>query len=843
MSTALTRFSRRHNSLRPGRTLLTLLSVVIGVAAVTSVDMFSQSIRRANEHMFEVVNGKSALEITGPGNASLPYDLLAKIEEVRGVEAAVPVIQRVCTLFAGEAENNQKTRLYALGVDPARDSALRDHEILEGRFVVSGEEAVLEHSFAQAMHVKVGDEIRLLGGRTRQTLTVVGLLKTTSHARTSSGSMLFLPLDKAQEMFLRGKKEFDTAQVVVSDDITPESLLEKIQKLLPPGFTVHKPANRAAVLSQTMNSTERGLDVSSKFVVLLGAFIVFNTFLMNVGERRQQLAILRAIGTTRSQIGYMLLREGMILGIAGTLLGLLIGWQGTMLAAQALSEVMNVQLPSPQLTWTMATKAIAFGLGMSLLGVTYPAWKAAQLTPLEGMRAIAQEDLQAGSSLGVIVGWSMVLVAVGILKKTFEGSWHMDRGTDAAIMLLIGLVFLASPLIGPASTWLAYRMKPYWGPLALLAQRQVTRHHTRTALTAGVLFIAASTGLGMSFSILDAVEDIRSWYKQAIVGDFFVRAMLPDFATGLAAEMPEDVGVELAAIEGIESLDAARFVKSKANGVECLVAARKFPTPEDLSFDLVEGDAAKLFDRLHAGEVVVSTVLAQKANIHLHDELQLETNSGVQKMKVAAIINEYAFGGLALWMSMKTGEKTLNISGVDAYVVRVQPGRIDAVQQALEKICQKNGLLLHSFRDIRKTVDGIIAGTDYGLWVLVGVGFIVASFGVVNTLTMNVLEQTRELGLLRMVAMTREQVRQLIIAQALILGLLGLIPGVLFGCLVAYIMNWAASITLAHPIEFAFHPWVLVATFVGGLALVLMAAFIPALRAARINMIQALHFE
>jgi putative ABC transport system permease protein len=437
----------------------------------------------------------------------------------------------------------------------------------------------------------------------------------------------------------------------------------------------------------------------------------------------------------------------------------------------------------------------------------------------------------------------MVLVAGGILKKTFEGSWHMDRGTDAAIMLLIGLVLLASPLIGPASSWLAHRLKTFWGPLAILAQRQVTRHHTRTALTAGVLFIAASTGLAMSFSILDAVEDIRDWYKRAIVGDFFVRAMLPDFATGLSADMPEEVGPEIASIPGIQSLDAARFVKSKANNMECIVAARKFPTPEDLSFDLVEGDISTLFDRLHAGEVVVSTVLAQKANIKLHDEVELETNAGLQKVKVAAIINEYAFGGLALWMSMDTGVKLLSITGVDAYVVRVAPGQVDNVQRELEKVCQKHGLLLHSFRDIRETVDGIIAGTDYGLWVLVGVGFIVASFGVVNTLTMNVLEQTRELGLLRMVAMTQHQVRRLIIAQALILGLLGLIPGVLFGCVVAYVMNIAAAITLAHPIEFKFHPAVVVATFVGALVLVLLAALFPALRAARINMLQALHFE
>jgi len=152
-------------------------------------------------------------------------------------------------------------------------------------------------------------------------------------------------------------------------------------------------------------------------------------------------------------------------------------------------------------------------------------------------------------------------------------------------------------------------------------------------------------------------------------------------------------------------------------------------------------------------------------------------------------------------------------------------------------------VLLMSQADIKQNVDQFEKGTVWSLWALVCMGFVVAAFGVVNTLTMNVLEQTRELGLLRIVAMTRKQVRRTIVMQALIIGLVGLPPGIFLGVGVAYVINLAMMPSFGHSVEFKLHPWMLLSTLAAAITIVLVAAIIPARRATRINVVEALHYE
>jgi putative ABC transport system permease protein len=193
-------------------------------------------------------------------------------------------------------------------------------------------------------------------------------------------------------------------------------------------------------------------------------------------------------------------------------------------------------------------------------------------------------------------------------------------------------------------------------------------------------------------------------------------------------------------------------------------------------------------------------------------------------------------------MDRQVAQRELGIEGVDAYAIRVDHARLDDVRAALEKMAADNGLLLQSFSDIQHKIDGMMAGVVGSLWAMVVLGLLVAAFGVTNTLTMNVLEQTRELGLLRILAMTREQVRKTIFAQALMMGLLALLPGIVAGIAVAYLINLATYPITGHPVAFVFHPLLLGGSFLVGLAVVAIAAWLPAERAARLELSQALRY-
>jgi putative ABC transport system permease protein len=490
---------------------------------------------------------------------------------------------------------------------------------------------------------------------------------------------------------------------------------------------------------------------------------------------------------------------------------------------------------------------------MSLIGVLIPALRISKISPLEGMSRVAAGDLRNWSWPFFWLGTVMIVAGTIVIYFGMVGRLPISAPMYGGLLFLAGLVALQTVLLKPQATLVAALFRPFRPVEASLALKQILRHNTRSALTVGVLFIAGATGVGMANSIMDNVHDVHQWMRTAVVGDYFIRAMMPDMATGTAPDLPDDMLAELRKVPLVEQIDGVSYIESKvlkkaADGeneeVKAICIARQFPDASaPLPFDLIEGDATNLRDQLLAGEVVVGSVLAQKLQVKAGATIQLETTSGVQPIKVAAVANEYMVGGMSIYMFRDWAEKRVGIQGYDAFILKIEDGHVLAAKPALEALCRKHDVILKSYAEISSNVGRIVGGIEWSLWVLVYLGFVVGAFGVVNTLTMNVLEQTRELGLLRIVAMTKSQVRRTIVTQALIIGGVGLPPGIAVGVLNAYVMNLGMMSAFAHPIEFHIHRSLLIITMIGSLLIVLVAAIIPAYRATRINVVEALHYE
>jgi putative ABC transport system permease protein len=842
---SLSRFSRRSLLGRPGRTILTVLSIVIGVAAVVSVTILVATTREAYKMMFATVKGRANLEVAALSGASFDESLVEKVAAVEGVEAAVPIVEKLSSMTIGET----RVRLQILGIDPQRDKLVRDLDVVDGRMVESGDEVVLESDFARQMQIRVGDTVKMLTPRRlrgesagSKPMEVVGLVKPKGAAALQQTGMVFMPLARAQLRFT-GRGKIDSIQIVTKDGADEAQVQAAIQKLLPAGLEARPPSGAAASLRQTLLSTNQGLVVTTAFSLLLAAFIILNTFLMNVGERRRHLAIMRAIGATRLQVELMLVGEALLLGMIGTVLGIGLGLLTAYGLNRSLSRVLDVTLPALQLSWTPFVWAVVFGFGISVLGALVPAIRAGRVSPLEGMSRVLSQDFtrppwywQAAGAIVALVGGA--LIAAGIL-----GFVPIDITTYAGLAFHLGVVLLFPLVLAPMShaiaTFLAYINQAE----RALALKQILRHRGRTGLTVGVLFIAGSAGLGMSHSILDNVQDIQDWRATAIIGDYYVRAMIPDMATGQSADLPEELEPEIRAVPGIAYLDRVKLNKAEVGQESAIIIAREFNEPGKLPLDLTEGDPREVRQRLYAGEVVVSTILAQKQKLKTGDHVTLGTVEGEKRFRICGIINEYIAGGLVVYMEWQTAVRELGMTGVDGFVVRAAPGKIRDLEAPLEALARKHGVIVHSQADINANIHRIIRGIDGMLWGLVFLGFVVAAFGVVNTLSMNVLEQTRELGLLRIVAMTRKQVRRTIVVQAMIIGAVGLIPGVLVGYGIAYVMNLAMEPSFGRDIEFHHRPGLMLLTFCGALAITILAAWIPARRAAGIDVATALHYE
>lgn len=852
---SLRHYTWRSMQQRPGRTILTVLSIVIGVTAAVAVGLGTATTRNAYKAMFSLVTGKAGLEVSAKGSGVFSIGLIDEVKKVPGVKVAAPVLDRAGSMSFGD---NRRTRLKVLGIDPQLDPLVRDYVFASGRNVATGYEVALDDGLAKFLGLAVNDKVKILGsGRLggSKEFTIVGLFRIESGVSLAQLGTALIPLSTAQGHFnprTIPKDSIDKIQIVTDGEA--DVVLSRIAKTLPDNVEVHKPAASTQLMQETLMASEQGLEVTTIFSLLMAAFIILNTFLMNVSERRRHISIMRAIGATRSQITWSLLSEAMLLGVIGTIIGIATGFGLAYVGTQVIAQAFEVQLPrlvEVMTPWPFIVGAV-FGILMSLIGAALPAWMAGQVSPLEGMNRLVRQPSRNFNTLFLVGGLIQVVGSLAVTAACIYGYLPIDVATWAGLPLLIGLVMLNSLVLRPQVGIIGAVLGLFNRVEARLAQKQILRNHMRSALTIGVLFIAGSTGVGMANSIMDNVRDVHDWSGKAIIGDFFVRAMMPDMAQGNAPDLPAEIGEELKQVPHID-LDGTNLVEAKVlppgqktdDAVTAIVVSRDFFS-DDPAFDLVEGQREGIGEPLRRGEVVIGSVLAHKLSLHAGDKLPLVTKTGVRQVPICGVANDYLVGGVSVYVWRPFAEEWLDATGVDGYIVRLKDGEKQfrpEVETQLAAIAKKYDVLLISQQDVAQSINRFVGGTEWSLWLLVLMGYVVAAFGMVNTLTMNVLEQTRELGLLRIVAMTKKQVRRTIVNQAMIIGGIGLPPGILVGVGIAYVQNLSMPASFGHHIRFHIYEWMLLGTLLGGLAIVIIAAWFPARRATRINVVEALHYE
>jgi len=339
------------------------------------------------------------------------------------------------------------------------------------------------------------------------------------------------------------------------------------------------------------------------------------------------------------------------------------------------------------------------------------------------------------------------------------------------------------------------------------------------------------------------VRDFRSWGRRTITGDFMVWAALPEIATADTVQLPDDLRNKLQGIEGIKDVDSIRLASGQAGGHAIIVIARGFDSLESLSLDLRRGDLQAVYQGLHHGETVIGTRLAAILGLGVGDFVPLKTPRGTQVVRIAGIANSYIVNGNVLYLQSDTAKRLLAIDGVDGFLIDAVPRRRHAAETALRAFCTNRGLILQSSEELRTQLVRMTNGIVAGLWTLMLLGVVVASCGVGNTLTMDVLEQTREIGLLRVVGMTQHQVRSMVLVESLLLAFVGFGPGTLVGILLIQCNLAAGPQLLGHEFVTPAGFGELAGCLMVGVVIVLAAAWFPARKAASLDLTAAIYSE
>ena len=413
---------------------------------------------------------------------------------------------------------------------------------------------------------------------------------------------------------------------------------------------------------------------------------------------------------------------------------------------------------------------------------------------------------------------------------------------------LMGLVLISGILISPAiypvvARGVAWLLRPLWSVEGRLAVRQLERNGMRSALTAAVLCVALMVSISMGQSIRNSIHDVEEWSQRTFTADYLVRGSLPELSYAMEVQLPEALRNELLRLPGVESVHELNLVQAKAAGETVIVLARSFDAASAATLDITEGDRDDVARRLLDGEAVVGTALAQRMNLAVGGPLALRTRRGERTVRIAGKVTEYVAGGMAVYLEREAAKRMFAIDGVDVYMLTARGGAAAELGKAVQTFCDSRGLMLQSNAEFRGRIHQMIGGVVSFLWLLMALVFVVASLGIVNTLTINVLEQTREIAVLRSVAMLRRQVRSMILYQALSLALSSLVPGVGMGLVLAYLMNLSTHVLLGQMVEFQVDWWFVAACAQACLLIALGAAWLPARRASRLEIVRALQYE
>ena len=826
------------------RTFLTTLAIVFGAWLIFGMNILMPTMLKAFQANMLAASGQVDVTVTHKTGESFSRNLLNKVRTTEGVRAVSGLLSRTINVPDRFFGDSKVTALTLVGLDPRAAQSVRTYQMQEGRFLRPDDElaAVITTSLAESLGVKLGDKLHLPTTQGVVTLDIVGL----QPARTLPGNeQVLVTLGEAQKLLdLPNRVNTIEANLDTTDTAQRAAIQKSIEDELGQDYSLGGLSSG----NEFYASIQMGQAIFNLFgflALIMGGFIIFNTFRTVAAERRHDIGMLRAVGASRRTIVGLFIAEGFVQGSVGTLVGMTLGYfsgAGLLSAMKSMyAQFLHVELGAPVIEPALIVVTVALGVGVTIVAGLLPALGASRVTPLEALRPSVSETVQRVARVSVFIGVILIVLAV---LGLFSG--NVGLTALGGLSFLIGLVLVAPALVRPIASAFSALIAIVFARegTGTLAQGNLTRQPSRSAITASVTMVGLAVIVaagGVTSSLSGTLIEI---VQKSLGSDYMLMPpSLGVWSSNVGAN--RDLADRLRAVSGVAAVSTLRFASANAGGQSIsMLGIDPAVFPQVVGLNFTQGDKTAYAELAEGRAMIANGIAAAQFGLKVGDTVRLSTPSGEQTYRIAAIAGDFFNAKIMTAYISQANLKAdfrktedifiqLNLAaGADA--AAVEP-RLKAIADDYPQFKLVSGKAY--YEQTKQLLD--VAFSMY--YVLFGVLALPSLIALLNTLAIGVIERTREIGMLRAIGATRPQVRRMVIAEALLLAAIGTALGLLAGLYLSYVM--VLGMSGIFPMAYSFPLGGVVAAIAVGLIFGVIAALIPARQAAGMEIVRALQYE
>ncbi|MEU6127079.1 FtsX-like permease family protein [Streptomyces sp. NPDC047123] len=854
--------SMRNFFAHKGRMALSAVAVVLSVAFVCGTLVFSDTLSTTFDKLFAATSADVTVSPKSAGDAgdtprsgkpeSLPASVVGQVAKAPGVKSAEGAVSsQSVTVVDDRNKNMGPTSGGPTIAGNWTRNELRSMDITSGHAPRGPADVMIDADTADKHHLKIGDELRTIAATGDHTARISGI--ATFKVTNPGAAIVYFDTRTSQRELLGATGRFTHVNLAAEAGVSDSALKADVARTLD--------TSRYEVRTQQETADDNRKDVGSfldvmKYAMLgfagiaflVGIFLIINTFSMLVAQRTREIGLMRAIGSSRKQVNRSVLVEALLLGVFGSVLGVGAGI-GLAIGLMKLMAGMGMELSTGDLTvkWTTPVLGMVLGVVVTVLAAYLPARRAGKVSPMAALRDAGTPADGRASALRAVIG--LVLTGAGGFglytaaqaDKASEGSLFLGGGV---VLTLIGFVVIGPVLASGVVRVISALLLRMFGPVGRMAERNALRNPRRTGATGAALMIGLALVACLSVVGSSMVASATDELDKSVGADFIVQPTQPGISITEKAAWSLGTADHIAHITRYKQIDADMTTPAgqKVDGVGLSAADPSYAT--DLRRETVAGKLPAAYGK---DAMSVGDAFAAEHGLKVGDRLKIAFEHGrTATLRLAAITaDDTSVDKGAMYLNITTMERYVPADRIpqnDMMFASADKGQEKAayasLKESLEKYPQYKVMDQTDFKQTLKDQVGQLLNMVYGL---LGLAIIVAILGVVNTLALSVVERTREIGLMRAIGLSRRQLRRMIRMESVVIALFGALLGLGLG------MGWGATaqkLLALEGLKVLEIPWpTIVAVFVGSAFVGLFAALVPAFRAGRMNVLDAIATE